>query len=352
MGKADQWDEPIRRQRNTSQVEQSNPSRHEQAMPIDPSTNFSELSVFGYVLERDLDLILLEELHVSPSFRAWLFENVLGQNHSYAEFVGAWRSMSNEFGESDIVAIAKDQKNGRSIALMIENKIAAPFQPNQPERYRIRGERGKELGHWQDFRTCIIAPGDYLKGVPESDFDHAMSYQAIADWLSLDRSDTRSAFKARLLREAIEAAKRGLVVDPVTTIFFQQYASLCVREFPKLNIKPVSAKGADGTFQHFTDAQGIPEGIRIIHKCARGCVDLTIPNSTKATLQAACRSLLETDMAIAKTGKSAAIRLSVPPLDHRGSFADQANEVKICLRAAERLRAFAEKNASRLAEVN
>ena len=45
------------------------------------------------VFERDVDLLVLEELHVSEPFRRWLIEKVIGPDLGLGRFVGAWHSV-------------------------------------------------------------------------------------------------------------------------------------------------------------------------------------------------------------------------------------------------------------------
>jgi len=53
-------------------------------------TNFIEA-----VVERDIDLLLLEEMHVSTSFRSWLIKLVYGTDTEIASFEGAWHSFNH-----------------------------------------------------------------------------------------------------------------------------------------------------------------------------------------------------------------------------------------------------------------
>ena len=117
-----------------------------------------------YVSERDIDLLLLEEIHVSERFRNWFIAQVCGPDVECNKFRGAWHSMSHgQFGESDLVVRFVDASGG-IVAILIENKIDAPPQPDQALRYWLRVDAGIEKAFWQTFRTCIIAPELYLAG--------------------------------------------------------------------------------------------------------------------------------------------------------------------------------------------
>ena len=112
------------------------------------------------VTERDIDLILLEEMNVSETFCQWLAEKASIPERSF-ESHGAWHSITDaSLGESDLIMII--ESSDKSYALMIENKIDAQAMPNQGERYYKRGKLGIEEGKWDWFTTCIIAPKLYL----------------------------------------------------------------------------------------------------------------------------------------------------------------------------------------------
>src|SRR4051812_4436783 len=93
------------------------------------------------VQERDLDLLLIEQLHVCPAFARWLSARVDLQG---AVIETARHSVYREHGETDVLVIAKH--DGIGIAIMIEDKIGAPMQPDQCERYHVRGRKLREEG--------------------------------------------------------------------------------------------------------------------------------------------------------------------------------------------------------------
>lgn len=58
------------------------------------------------VAERDIDLLLMEEFHVSVPFVTWFCEQlgILG-----ASFFGAWHSVSDADGETDLLLRGLDR---------------------------------------------------------------------------------------------------------------------------------------------------------------------------------------------------------------------------------------------------
>ena len=86
------------------------------------------------VQERDIDLVLVEQLHVSSAFADWLTRRL---NLTSAAVETARHSVYREHGETDVLVIVR--RGEERVAVMIEDKIGAPMQPGQCERYHLRG---------------------------------------------------------------------------------------------------------------------------------------------------------------------------------------------------------------------
>jgi hypothetical protein len=69
------------------------------------------------VTERDIDLLLMEEFHVSDDFVAWFCGELGLRGVSSA---GAWHSLSDADGESDL--LLRVLKEGRRIGILIETR--------------------------------------------------------------------------------------------------------------------------------------------------------------------------------------------------------------------------------------
>ena len=153
------------------------------------------------VTEREIDLLLLMMLHCSPGFRAFLASRTAGAGDF--EFLGAWRGVFDNLGESDLLALFKDA-NGQRIAVMIEDKIAAAFQPDQAARYRQRGERGLALDEWDRFVTCLCAPKAYSEPTGKGDtWDAILAYEEIEADLTT-RDELFSDFVREALRQGVD----------------------------------------------------------------------------------------------------------------------------------------------------
>src|SRR6266436_5009178 len=94
-----------------------------------------EVSSPRKVQEVHVDFLLQEEFCVNPSFLRKFIEDV-GLKHIPGDIVRVQRSESDPYGEADLVVVYTLEGSSEKIALLIEDKIRAVFQPQQAERYR------------------------------------------------------------------------------------------------------------------------------------------------------------------------------------------------------------------------
>ena len=159
-------------------------------------------AVFGRYLvsveERDVDLLLMEEFHVTEEFTAWFCAQLGLRN---ATPIAAWHSVSDAEGETDL--LLQVIVDGRKIGVMIENKIGAPEQDRQADRYHLRGRRYCEEGKFHNYVTVICAPERYLTGLPDkSPYHHRVSYESIIEWFA-SCEGPRAAWRCKVMQEAV-----------------------------------------------------------------------------------------------------------------------------------------------------
>jgi len=286
------------------------------------------------VTERDIDLLLLEELNVSPSFSSWFYSVVTNSNNTPL-CKGAWHSISDAaLGESDLVVLFENGK-----AVLIENKIDAVAQPEQALRYKARGEKGVKAGLWNSFVTCIVAPSLYLeKETDASIYDINLSYEKIANWFSSqDTSECRAKYKSYLISEAIEQNRRGYTVIPDTkaTEFWAKYWALSSQQYPELEMKKPGIKPANSDWPDFHPSI-LNNRFSIVHKLGRGDIDLQIAGMADK-LEYLKNLLADLEIEVVKAGKSTALRIKVGPINKFSSFESQKNIAIEGLEAAKRL---------------
>jgi hypothetical protein len=100
---------------------------------------------FDTTLERDMDLLIMEEFVCSANF-AKIFLDTVGIHSDYSieEVIHSMRDA--DLGESDIVFILNI--DGKRHAIHIEDKIDALAMPNQRGRYSLRAEKDIASGQY------------------------------------------------------------------------------------------------------------------------------------------------------------------------------------------------------------
>jgi hypothetical protein len=88
--------------------------------------------------ERDLDLFLLEELHSDARFVDWFGKQIGLENFQCREATHSVSAKANaKWGETDVLALFSN--NSETVAVLIEDKIAAEFTDRQAERLSRTG---------------------------------------------------------------------------------------------------------------------------------------------------------------------------------------------------------------------
>lgn len=298
-----------------------------------------KISPIQSVAERDMDLLLLEELHASPTFRTWIVEKLFGAGTRLRKFEGAWHSISDaKLGETDLL-FCFQSFDGDVWAALIENKISALTQYRQAARYRKRGRKGREDGSWDRYKTCLIAPKAYFETLkPSETFDVYITYEDLAEWFQSQGPADRGSYKAKFIKEAIEQNRRGYQITPDERIskFWRSYWQLCSSEFPQLAMKEPGPKPAGGTWPLF-QPPNFDKRVQIIHKTEQGFVDLSFSGANAGDLKMIYRPRLDNETMIEQTGKSAVVRVAVPKIDMFAKFETEADNVYVALQAARKL---------------
>lgn len=209
-----------------------------------------QLNTYLNITERDVDLLLLEELLVSETFANWLIAEIRQQS-SPITLIGAWHSVSDALlGESDLIVKFETEK-GLIEAILIENKIDAVAQAEQGYRYKMRGDKGIAQGEWARFTTCLFAPQSYLDRNVEP-YDIEISYEQVIAFFQT-QADVRSLYRATFLQEAVEKNRRGYqsVVCQRMTGFATAYLDYVAQNHPELNPEIAKPRAAGHDWIHF-----------------------------------------------------------------------------------------------------
>lgn len=287
--------------------------------------------------ERELDLLLLYELHACPEFRRF----VLNKFTTVAEtaFVGAWRGVCDLGGETDILLLCDMEEIGRT-AIMIEDKIDAGFQDNQARRYRERGDAGRADGAWDKFWTCLCAPKLFLEPLRgAADWDMFLPLEEIVSWLEprAGHDNRTTFFGAALTRASGKFERGGFVPDNRATGFWRAYRNLCSAEFPDLKMRPLNdVQSRNEPWPGFVmPAPSV--GVHLEHKSWKGHVDVTFDREPIDAVRTRLGDQLSGLCEIVKTGGSTALRIAVTPLQHLEPFDQQQPAVREAFEAVRRL---------------
>jgi hypothetical protein len=199
------------------------------------------MPIFRYASERDVDVLIVEELIASRSF----VEAVLAVAFKQVDRskISSWdvkhstsRLMSRR--EIDIRLIAATMK-GERICLLIENKLDESEQPGQAESYQAEAIELRTNQSFDLVATCLICPDSYAEknsGFAQK-FDFVLSYETLRSHFqgrlvndrALDEElVSRLAHRISLLDQAIEKQRRGYtqIVLPEKAGFNSKYVAL------------------------------------------------------------------------------------------------------------------------------
>lgn len=264
--------------------------------------------------ERDVDLLLAEEIVVSPPFAKWLKCQTSFADRE-AEIVDVFVSRSDATGELDVVAIFEESNAAQRFALLIEDKIDAPLQPDQEYRYRLRAQREIDRGDYQAYEVILCAPSAYAAAHPQTaGFDRIISYEAIAAFLRDIDPTPRGQYRSNFIATATmrNANTWTRVSDEVTNSFWDAAYRMGTAEFLILELKPLNlTKNSTWITIRPRDLPTTPQWTYVSLKGDRGYIDLTFTGSSAAAFFEDVSALLEPGMSIHQTGKSAAIRIEV-----------------------------------------
>jgi hypothetical protein len=297
-------------------------------------------SPFAWLRERDIDLLLCSELYARGALTKLLTRRV---GYPGAEFLGAWVSHAENDGENDLV-VAFETQDGSVLAL-VENKIAAPFQPEQGQRYTVRAQRWSTTDGISRVVTVLIAPDGYMSRPGAEVFEVRVPYEELSEALRLE-SDPRSRFLAEALEAGVEALRRGYVMTPDALVSGMWLAcwKTSLQVAPKLNFDEPSLKPSLSNWVYFRGAEGLSDldwrRAVVIYKAERGQADLQFGGTSAAQLAQRSQGILQPSMKVVPAAKSASIRIAVPSIDFSRPPEDQHQAIVAGLAACELLRSF------------
>ena len=288
------------------------------------------------VSERDIDFLLMEEFLVNDQFVVW-FCGEIGLQGILPS--GAWHSVSDTDGETDV--LLRVQKDGRRIGILIENKVGAPEQDLQAERYHLRGIRSQEEGKLDDYMTVICAPKLYLDTMhPGSVYQHRFSYERIARWFST-QPGRRAAWRHHIMLEGIEQGRRGyrMVVNPEITDFHVSYWEHIQKQHPNILMVRPKSRG-NGSTWIYLKGNDFPRGVSMCHKFDQQVLDMSFRKRGIEDLRTA-KTDWPDDIFLLKKGADATLSIRVPFIDMKLGVEAQLPVIEEAVQAAYRLIPYA-----------
>lgn len=328
----------------------------------DPTNTYYNETAAAGIQERDVDLVLVEELSCSLDFVHWLCSQAgykdldyLAPSLAEVEVKHSCLFIGEGYGESDIIMRTKDRA-GRRHLYLIEDKIDATFTHDQVKRYKTRLQTMLATDGYADGRTILIAPQSFISTrVLPGDFDTQISYESLiiyfenrANTCELPEIALRCNHRSGFLRRAVEKKSyNGPVLNPDPRVcdFRNEYADIVSTIAPELRLGVLSkVKEPNEWFQY----RGVlvdsvtPSRFLLIHK-PKGEAAIQVSSKEKemrSSIMDSFRNLIWSDMRLkdtGKNGKSFSVVIRVPELNMRRGVSAQAQVVNEAIRSLQRL---------------
>lgn len=306
----------------------------------------SEVINISGLSERDIDLLLAEELFVSSALRAHLLTAASLPPEAPASFVRVRRGVTHSSGESDL-ELDVTLQDGRRGRLLIENKVDAALQHRQPERYTERAAAYTGAHACDVARTLIVAPERYF-GDGDSGFDAAVSYEELIVVLQeAGLEPSRLRYRVGILSSAIEKAQLGYQrqADSDMTSLWRQYGAIVAELAPELNMPQEEGRPTGSHFVYFRP-DDFPRPLQLIHKFAYGHVDIQLPGwgASLGALRAHLGDILPPGAVIVRAEKSAAVRIPVERVIVSSSSEERDRTIRLGVATARMLNDWVRSN--------
>ncbi|MBB3982840.1 hypothetical protein GGR44_002520 [Sphingobium fontiphilum] len=204
-----------------------------------------------HATERDIDLLIVEELYASDHFVGWIAQRAGIQGKISSSVVLHSKRRTRNRREIDIFCELKIN-DGSEAAILIENKLDALEQRDQAESYRE--ELAVHANKYANQAMLIICPAAYVAQhrVFTGKFDATVTYEELAQYFRSreemsDEQSRRYRFRRELIEQAINKARRGYEPVPNQVIgdFNAMYCSMLEQAAPEIIPGPSMRKPAN-----------------------------------------------------------------------------------------------------------
>jgi hypothetical protein len=327
------------------------------------------ISTLTHATERDVDLLLVEELKCSGDFVHWFVDKLSAIVGSPIKITTSevTHSKRRTYNRREIdICLALKARSGSPTYLLIENKLDTSEQFEQAESYRAEAELFVKSGEARGAYTVLVCPDAYSRQHRQfsSKFDANISYEEISLYLAERARQSgelglRLRHRHEILEQAITKSRRGYQAVPLAIIeqFNAKYVALALKECPTLKAGPSMLKeGRPGESKTMIFApetlpnwQFLPQ-MRIVHQLREGNANVNFygwgDHFTKlAGMMAA--DLTDTPYRLVPAvnkranGKSGLmIVVETPVIDNLSGFDAQSGSILAGMKAVEKLRAW------------
>jgi hypothetical protein len=253
------------------------------------------MPTFRYATERDVDVLIVEELIASRSLVEAIlsiaFKQIEGSNISNWDVKHSTLRLKSR-REIDIRLIASTLE-GQRVCLLIENKLDESEQPEQAESYQAESAELANSRTFDFVATCLVCPKEYAEKNAEfaQKFDFIFTYETLKSHLSMRLADdlaldeelvARLGHRLSLLDQAIEKRRRGytqLVLSEKAgfnskyVVLLNSAAPLCLPGNQMLRSDGAPAESVSMLFDARKTFSEVPDSIRprrFSHEFGRG----------------------------------------------------------------------------------
>ena len=289
---------------------------------------------FSTLRERDMDLFFLEAMSSDSEFARLIVDRTKWAGQDFCLESIELSKTAVDLGESDITVIIS--VNSNQYAILIEDKIDAIAMPDQHGRYVKRGIKGVADAEYMDYDIIIICPEKYFNNNDEAKlYEHHIFYEEFEAYFK-QKSDEINKVRLAQVQACINRAKKPpeVILNESVNSFFRNYRIYQKAKYPQLDLR--TKESSNGWWTYYTTRFG---QAYIYHKMQEGFVDLTFPNAANHldTANIIAKWLRDHGMkkvTALQTGKSASLRIEVPPLKVREPFEQTTEEdIEECFRA-------------------
>ncbi|MCQ2914245.1 MAG: PD-(D/E)XK nuclease family protein [Alphaproteobacteria bacterium] len=124
--------------------------------------------------------------------------------------------------------------------------------------------------------------------------------------------------------------------DTIKGQFWNDCLLYATKKYPDLGMKKPSGSAGEASWVEMTPEK-FPHEVKIIHKMPQGYMDLTFAMTPLEMIQKPYQRFIDNDMEFKESGKSAIIRITIPPIDPQEGFEKQKDLITFAFTKAYKL---------------